>query len=89
LELLGSFPGTDFSYGSTHTCQPGFWLGLPIKTNPAADELFSILTFFLQPSDAVSGFQGSQCSVEHSAEGTLFLLSPKKWQLMQSIENHK
>lgn len=45
LELLGSFPRTDFSYGSTHTCQPGFWLGLPIKTNPAADELFSILTF--------------------------------------------
>jgi len=68
--MLGSFAKTDFNYGSAHTCHTGFWLEVPVtvvNVNPAVDGLLNILTFSLQPSNAVSGFQGSHGSVEHFA----------------------
>lgn len=92
LDLLRSYVRTVLSCGSTYTWQTGYTPQLPrtvTKINPAADGLFSVLTFSLQPSNALSGFQGSRFSVERFAWGTLYLLSPKKWPLMQSVESHK
>lgn len=64
---------------------PGQW---PKLTLPLMDYLvpspfpFSLLTLLVASKAHVF-------SVERFAWGTLYLLSPKKWPLMQSVESHK
>lgn len=60
LEMLGSFPKTDFNYGSsTHLPHSCLRCSVTVINVNPADGLLNILTFSLQPSNAVSGFQGS------------------------------
>lgn len=91
LDLLRSYLKTVLSCGSTYTWQtgytpqlPGHWSKwtLPLMDYWASSPFpFSLLKLLVASKAHV--FQWSVF-----AWGTLYLLSPKKWPLMQSIESH-